>query len=1024
MKSSGSARAERRNTASQNASSKAASATPSTKPPKTTKTTKSTKSTTHKPAAQAAKAPKTPKAEKVTKATRAAKAPKAGAGASRNGRARDDKDQPLFEDIRYLGRLLGEVLREQEGDAVFDIVETIRQTAVRFRREDDNADALALEKQLRALSPEQTVSVVRAFSYFSHLANIAEDRHRNRRRRIHDLAGSAPQAGTIAHSLERLALAGAAATPVLQQFFNDALIVPVLTAHPTEVQRKSTLDSQHDIARLLAERDQPLTHRELEHNESLLRARVTSLWQTRMLRESRLTVGDEIENALSYYHTTFLTEIPALYGEIETQLKEHGLSARLPAFFQMGSWIGGDRDGNPNVTAATLEEASERQAQVILQHYLDEVHRLGAELSVSNLLAGASAELQALAEASPDQSPHRVDEPYRRALIGVYTRLAASARVRLGEGVVAVRSAGRNAAPVRATPYADADEFSRDLHILMDSLAEHHGASLATTRLAPLMRAVDVFGFHLASIDLRQSSDIHEAVITELLARAGVEADYAALSEEDKQIVLLAQLTDPRTLRSPYLDYSDLVKSELGVLEMARVTREKFGARAVRNYIISHTETVSDLLEVMLLQKETGLMGGRLGHAEDPAKAALMVIPLFETIPDLRHAPGIMRDLLALPGIDGIVEHQGNEQEIMLGYSDSNKDGGFLTSNWELYRAELALVALYKQRGITLRLFHGRGGTVGRGGGPTYNAILSQPPGTVEGQIRLTEQGEVIASKFGNPEIGRRNLETVIAATLEATLLPMGGASSAPDELPAFEEAMQHLSDAAMAAYRSLVYETPGFTDYFFASTPITEIAELNIGSRPASRKLQDPKNRKIDDLRAIPWGFSWGQCRLLLTGWYGFGSAVASYLDDAGSDAERARRLAMFRKMYKTWPFFSNLLSNMDMTLAKTDLAVASRYAQLVADKKLRKLVFERIVAEWERTTKVLGEITGTAGRLADNPLLARSIKNRFPYLDPLNHLQVELIKRYRAGDPSPRVRRGIHLTINGIAAGLRNTG
>ncbi|MBB3258875.1 phosphoenolpyruvate carboxylase [Paraburkholderia bannensis] len=961
-----------------------------------------------------------PKAPRL--ADKAAKSAQSG----RNGRARDDKDQPLFEDIRYLGRLLGEVLREQEGDAVFDVVETIRQTAVRFRREDDNAAALALEKQLRALSPEQTVSVVRAFSYFSHLANIAEDRHRNRRRRIHDLAGSAPQAGTIAHSLERLAQAGAAATPVLQQFFNDALIVPVLTAHPTEVQRKSTLDSQHDIARLLAEREQPLTHREREHNEALLRARVTSLWQTRMLRDARLTVGDEIENALSYYHTTFLSEIPALYGEIETQLKEHGLAARLPAFLQMGSWIGGDRDGNPNVTAATLEDASERQAQVILQHYLDEVHKLGAELSVSDLLAGASDELKALADASPDQSPHRVDEPYRRALIGVYTRLAASARVRLGEGVVAVRSAGRNAAPVRATPYADAAEFSRDLRILMDSLAEHHGASLATPRLAPLLRAVEVFGFHLASIDLRQSSDIHEAVIAELLARAGVEADYAALSEEDKQHLLLAQLAEPRTLRSPYLDYSDLVKSELGVLEMARVTREKFGARAVRNYIISHTETVSDLLEVMLLQKETGLLRGRLGHADDPAKAALMVIPLFETIPDLRHASGIMRDLLALPGIDGVVEHWGNEQEIMLGYSDSNKDGGFLTSNWELYRAELALVALYKQRGITLRLFHGRGGTVGRGGGPTYNAILSQPPGTVEGQIRLTEQGEVIASKFGNPEIGRRNLETVVAATLEATLLPMGkqAGTHAPDQLAAFEETMQKLSDDAMAAYRSLVYETPGFTDYFFASTPITEIAELNIGSRPASRKLQDPKNRKIDDLRAIPWGFSWGQCRLLLTGWYGFGSAVSAYLDEAGSDAERTRRLAMFKKMYKSWPFFSNLLSNMDMTLAKTDLAVASRYAQLVADKKLRKHVFERIVAEWDRTTRVLDEITGSNGRLADNPLLARSIKNRFPYLDPLNHLQVELIKRYRAGDPSPRVRRGIHLTINGIAAGLRNTG
>ncbi|WP_322042901.1 phosphoenolpyruvate carboxylase [Paraburkholderia sp. J67] len=1035
MKSSGSARAERRNNAPQNASSAAeAQAEKSTVTKTTKKTTQTVTKAATRSASESASAPKAAKASKAVKAEKAAKAPKASkvaksasqsapkaAGASRNGRARDDKDQPLFEDIRYLGRLLGEVLREQEGDAVFDVVETIRQTAVRFRREDDNAAALALEKQLRALSPEQTVSVVRAFSYFSHLANIAEDRHRNRRRRIHDLQGSAPQAGTIAHSLERLAQAGSAATPVLQQFFNDALIVPVLTAHPTEVQRKSTLDSQHDVARLLAERDQPLTHRELEQNEALLRARVTSLWQTRMLRDARLTVGDEIENALSYYHTTFLTEIPALYGEIETQLKEHGLSARLPAFFQMGSWIGGDRDGNPNVTSATLEEASERQAQVILQHYLDEVHKLGAELSVSNLLAGASDELKELADASPDQSPHRVDEPYRRALIGVYTRLAASARVRLGEGVVAVRSAGRGAAPVRATPYADAAEFSRDLRVLMDSLAEHHGASLATPRLAPLLRAVEVFGFHLASIDLRQSSDIHEAVITELLARAGVEADYASLSEEDKQILLLAQLADPRTLRSPYLDYSDLVKSELGVLEMARVTREKFGARAVRNYIISHTETVSDLLEVMLLQKETGLLTGRLGHAEDPAKAALMVIPLFETIPDLRHASGIMRDLLALPGIDGIVEHQGNEQEIMLGYSDSNKDGGFLTSNWELYRAELALVALYKQRGITLRLFHGRGGTVGRGGGPTYNAILSQPPGTVEGQIRLTEQGEVIASKFGNPEIGRRNLETVIAATLEATLLPHG---NSPEQLPVFEETMQKLSDDAMAAYRSLVYETPGFTDYFFASTPITEIAELNIGSRPASRKLQDAKNRKIDDLRAIPWGFSWGQCRLLLTGWYGFGSAVSSYLDDAGSDAERARRLALFKKMYKSWPFFANLLSNMDMTLAKTDLAVASRYAQLVTDKKLRKHVFERIVAEWERTTKVLDEITGSNGRLADNPLLARSIKNRFPYLDPLNHLQVELIKRYRAGDPSPRVRRGIHLTINGIAAGLRNTG
>ncbi|KAG8152226.1 phosphoenolpyruvate carboxylase [Burkholderia catarinensis] len=964
-----------------------------------------------------------PQTKRAAKAAGPAARPAARtAGAPKSGtRTREDKDGPLFEDIRFLGRLLGDVVREQEGDTVFDVVETIRQTAVKFRREDDSEAAQTLEKKLRKLTPEQTVSVVRAFSYFSHLANIAEDRHHNRRRRIHALAGSASQPGTVAYALDQLKTTGNASKRLLQRFFDDALIVPVLTAHPTEVQRKSILDAQHDIARLLAERDQELTARERQHNEAMLRARVTALWQTRMLRDARLTVGDEIENALSYYRATFLDELPALYGDIEAALAEHGLSARVPAFFQMGSWIGGDRDGNPNVTAPTLDEAINRQAAVILEHYLEQVHKLGAELSVSNLLVGANDAVKALAAASPDQSPHRVDEPYRRALIGIYTRLAASARVRLGEGTVPVRSAGRGAAPVRAIPYADSEAFVADLKVLTASLDEHHGTSLASPRLAPLVRAAEVFGFHLASIDLRQSSDIHEAVVAELFARAGVEADYAALAEEDKLRVLLAALADPRPLRSPYLEYSALAQSELGVFEKAREVRAQFGARAVRNYIISHTETVSDLVEVLLLQKETGLLEGALGVPGGDARNSLMVIPLFETIPDLRDASRIMREYFALPGVDALIAHQGAEQEVMLGYSDSNKDGGFLTSNWELYRAELALVDLFRDCKITLRLFHGRGGTVGRGGGPTYQAILAQPPGTVNGQIRLTEQGEVIASKFANPEIGRRNLETVVAATLEASLLPQ---SNAPAQLPAFEAAMQTLSDSAMAAYRALVYETPGFTDYFFSSTPITEIAELNIGSRPASRKLQDPKQRKIEDLRAIPWGFSWGQCRLLLTGWYGFGSAVSAYLDAAQDDAERTKRVALLKKMNKTWPFFANLLSNMDMVLAKTDLAVASRYAQLVADRKLRKHVFERIVAEWERTSHALAEITGQEGRLATNPLLARSIKNRFPYLDPLNHLQVELIKRHRAGDTNARLRRGIHLTINGIAAGLRNTG
>ncbi|WP_250533349.1 phosphoenolpyruvate carboxylase [Caballeronia sp. AZ10_KS36] len=1037
MTSSASARPARRNAASPDSSSDTSITAPSPSIPKTRAAGAAKASTAvvdveEKPGVEVmAKAPKAEKPSKKAKAASvadasvAAESPEADSAdrAKPASRARDDKDRPLFEDIRFLGRVLGEVLREQEGDAVFDMVEAIRQTAVKFRREDDVDASQTLEKRLRALSPEQTVSVVRAFSYFSHLANIAEDRHHNRRRRIHALAGSAPQPGTIAYAIERMREQKnvSATRKMLQNFFDDALIVPVLTAHPTEVQRKSILDAQHDIARLLAERDQELTARERAQNESVLRARVTSLWQTRMLRDARLTVADEIENALSYYRATFLAEIPALYADIEAALAEHGLPTRLPPFLQMGSWIGGDRDGNPNVTAETLDAAITRQATVIFEHYLEEVHKLGAELSVSNLLAGASDALLALADASPDHSPHRTDEPYRRALIGIYTRLAASARVRLGEGVVAVRSAGRGAAPIRATPYADAAEFTRDLNVLIESLAQNHGASLAAQRLSPLARASEVFGFHLASIDLRQSSDIHEAVVAELLARGGVVADYASLDEAQKREVLLKELGQPRPLRLPYAQYSDLAKSELGVLEAAREIREKFGARAVRNYIISHTETVSDLLEVMLLQKETGVLQGCLGSKDDAARDGLMVIPLFETIADLRNAPVIMGEFFALPGIDKLVENQGQEQEVMLGYSDSNKDGGFLTSNWELYRAELALVALFKERKTTLRLFHGRGGTVGRGGGPTYQAILSQPPGTVDGQIRLTEQGEVIASKFANAEIGRRNLETVVAATLEATLLPH---ENAPAQLPQFEATMQTLSDAAMSAYRALVYETPGFTDYFFASTPIAEIAELNIGSRPASRKLQDPKHRKIEDLRAIPWGFSWGQCRLLLTGWYGFGSAVTAYLDEAGSDAERSRRLAALRKMHKTWPFFKNLLSNMDMVLAKTDLAVASRYAQLVSDKKLRKLVFDKIVAEHERTCRVLTEITGRSERLSDNPLLARSIKNRFPYLDPLNHLQVELLKRHRAGDQNVRLRRGIHLTINGIAAGLRNTG
>jgi phosphoenolpyruvate carboxylase len=505
-------------------------------------------------------------------------------------------------------------------------------------------------------------------------------------------------------------------------------------------------------------------------------------------------------------------------------------------------------------------------------------------------------------------------------------------------------------------------------------------------------------------------------VVAELLRVARVAPDYAAMPEEERCALLQRLLREARPLRVPGTTYSALALGELAIFEAARDARTRYGTQAIRHCIISHTEQVSDLLEVLLLQKETGLLTGLLG---EDARSALITVPLFETIDDLRRSQAIMEGFYALPGIVELVVASGAEQDVMLGYSDSNKDGGIFTSNWELYRAEVALAAQFRvlgeRHGITLRLFHGRGGTVGRGGGPSYEAILAQPPGTVNGQIRLTEQGEVIASKYANPEIGRRNLETLVAATLEATMLHP--TKSAP---ATFLEAADQLSRASHAAYRKLVYETPGFTDYFFAATPIREIAELNIGSRPASRKA----TRSIEDLRAIPWSFSWGQCRVALPGWCGFGSAVQAFL---GEGKDRDARLELLRRMHRQWPFFRTLLSNMDMVLAKSDLRLAARYVELVEDKRLARRIFAAIRAEWERAHEALALITGETDRLAGNAALARSIEHRFPYIDPIHHLQVELMRRYRQrrdGEAVERLQRGIHLAINGIAAGLRNTG
>jgi phosphoenolpyruvate carboxylase len=912
----------------------------------------------------------------------------------------EDKDQPLREDIRLLGRLLGDTVREQEGADAFDLIERIRRSSIAFHRDNDAEARAELEAILDRLSTDDTMIVVRAFSYFSHLANIAEDLHHIRRSRAHLIGGSAPREGSLAHAMDRVAAAGIG-PDALAGFFRQALIVPVLTAHPTEVQRRIVLDTERRIAALFEERDRVrLTPEERETNDEAVRRNVLALWQTRMLRRQRLAVIDEVANGIAYYDQTFLHELPRLYAALEDALaRRQGASAvaEPPPFLRMGSWIGGDRDGNPFVTAEVLRRTLRMQSARIFTWYLEQLHELGADLPGATTVIEASPELLALAERSPDRHPQRADEPYRRALTGLYARMAATAREL--DHLEAMRHAVGE-----APPYASVAEFAADLDVIHRSLTAYNSTLLARGRLRDLRRAVQVFGFHLAAVDLRQNSDVHERVVAELFDAVRPEANYLALDEDARVALLAAELGTARPLASPYVEYSDETRGELEICRAAAAMRERYGAASIANYVISKTDGVSDVLEVALLLLEAGLLRPREGRLE------LNIVPLFETIADLRNAGRVMDRLLSLPEYARLLLSRDSTQEVMLGYSDSNKDGGFLTSGWELFKAERELVQVFARHGVRLRLFHGRGGSVGRGGGPTYQAVLAQPAGAVQGQIRVTEQGEVIAAKYGNPDVGRRNLETLVAATLEATLLPERG--DAPRA--AFLEAMDELSAHAFRAYRGLVYETEGFERYFWESTVISEIAELNIGSRPASRK----KSTAIEDLRAIPWVFSWAQCRLMLPGWYGFGSAVDAWL------ADHPGGLELLREMHRDWPFFATLLSNMDMVLSKTDLAIASRYAELVGDAALREAIFERIKAEHRATVHNLLAITGARHLLQSNPLLARSIRNRFPYLDPLNHIQVELLRRYRSGDREERTRRGIHLTINGIAAGLRNSG
>ncbi|BBY77606.1 phosphoenolpyruvate carboxylase [Mycolicibacterium parafortuitum] len=906
--------------------------------------------------------------------------------------------EPMREDIRLLGTILGDTVREQNGEDVFDLVERARVEAFRVRRSEiDRAD---MAKMFDGVDVHRAIPVIRAFTHFALLANVAEDIHRERRRRIHEAAGEPPQDSRLAATYLKLDKAGLDADTVADALVG-ALVSPVITAHPTETRRRTVFDTQHRITELMRLRlhghDTTPDGRDIEQE---LRRNILTLWQTALIRLSRLKIQDEIETGLRYYEAAFFEVIPQVNAEVRAALQDRWPGAGLleEPIVRPGSWIGGDRDGNPNVTADVVRLATGSAAYTAFAHYFAEFAALEQELSMSARLVHITDDLAALADSCHE--PARADEPYRRALRVAHARLTATAAQILDRRPEHELDLGME-------PYASPGELLDDLDVIDESLRAHGSAVLADDRLARLREAVRVFGFHLSGLDMRQNSDVHEEVVAELLAWAGVHPDYTSLSEDERVEILAAELSTRRPLIGVDAELSELARKELDIVSAAARAVHVFGPQAVPNYIISMCQSVSDMLEAAILLKEAGLLDVSSEHPYAPVG----IVPLFETIDDLQRGSSILEAALDLPLYRRMVSARGDSQEVMLGYSDSNKDGGYLAANWALYRAELDLVESSRKTGIRLRLFHGRGGTVGRGGGPSYDAILAQPPGAVQGSLRITEQGEVIAAKYAEPRIAHRNLETLLAATLEATLLDMEGLGGLADSAYAV---LDDLAARAQRAYGELVHETPGFVEYFKASTPVSEIGALNIGSRPTSRK----PTTSISDLRAIPWVLAWSQSRVMLPGWYGTGTAFEDWI------SEDENRLEVLQDLYRRWPFFSTVLSNMAQVLAKSDLGLAARYSELVEDEDLRRRVFDKIADEHTRTIRMYTLITGQDDLLADNPSLARSVFNRFPYLEPLNHLQVELLRRYRSGDEDELVQRGILLTMSGLATALRNSG
>ncbi|VRT62768.1 phosphoenolpyruvate carboxylase [Streptococcus pneumoniae] len=882
------------------------------------------------------------------------------------------------EEVLILTELLEDITKNMLAPETFEKIIQLKELSTQ-------EDYQGLNRLVTSLSNDEMVYISRYFSILPLLINISEDvdlayeiNHQNNIDQ--DYLGKLSTTIKLVAEKEN-------AVEILEHLN----VVPVLTAHPTQVQRKSMLDLTNHIHSLLRKyRDVKLglINKDKWYND--LRRYIEIIMQTDMIREKKLKVTNEITNAMEYYNSSFLKAVPHLTTEYKHLAQAHGLNLKQAKPITMGMWIGGDRDGNPFVTAKTLKQSALTQCEVIMNYYDKKIYQLYREFSLSTSIVNVSKQVREMARQSKDNSIYREKELYRRALFDIQSKIQATKTYLIEDEEVGTR-------------YETANDFYKDLIAIRDSLLENKGESLISGDFVELLQAVEIFGFYLASIDMRQDSSVYEACVAELLKSAGIHSRYSELSEEEKCDLLLKELEeDPRILSATHAEKSELLAKELAIFKTARVLKDKLGDDVIRQTIISHATNLSDMLELAILLKEVGLV--------DTERARVQIVPLFETIEDLDHSEETMRKYLSLSLAKKWIDSRNNYQEIMLGYSDSNKDGGYLSSCWTLYKAQQQLTAIGDEFGVKVTFFHGRGGTVGRGGGPTYEAITSQPLKSIKDRIRLTEQGEVIGNKYGNKDAAYYNLEMLVSAAINRMITQKKSDTNTPNR---YEAIMDQVVDRSYDIYRDLVFGNEHFYDYFFESSPIKAISSFNIGSRPAARKTIT----EIGGLRAIPWVFSWSQSRVMFPGWYGVGSSFKEFIN------KNPENIAILRDMYQNWPFFQSLLSNVDMVLSKSNMNIAFEYAKLCEDEQV-KAIYEIILNEWQVTKNVILAIEGHDELLADNPYLKASLDYRMPYFNILNYIQLELIKRQRRGELSSDQERLIHITINGIATGLRNSG